>query len=238
MDEIKMSNSVDIVISRFNEDLKWTLEYPFNRFNYIVYNKGPNEEFVKDRVKEIINIDNVGNECHTYLYHCYLKYNELSDITVFLPGSIEQPFKKYKAVFTLEYILTNNCAVFWGWKVNNIKDHLYNFQIDSYRGLSKQNQILHKGSELIPCKSRPFGKWFENVFGNIKVEYWSYNSIFSIDKRDILSKSTEYYKEFYMLFTNTNMELVHYVERCWNGVFYPLNYTVCVEQKINIPEIL
>ena len=44
-------NSVDIVISRFNEDLKWTLEYPFNRFKYIVYNKGVNEEFVKDHVK-------------------------------------------------------------------------------------------------------------------------------------------------------------------------------------------
>ena len=39
--------NIDIVISRYNEDLKWTLEEPFNEFQYIVYNKGDNEEFEK-----------------------------------------------------------------------------------------------------------------------------------------------------------------------------------------------
>lgn len=39
--------NIDIVVSRYNEDLKWMNEYPFNKFQYIVYNKGVNENFCK-----------------------------------------------------------------------------------------------------------------------------------------------------------------------------------------------
>ena len=38
-------NNIDIIVSRFNEDLKWTLEFPFNKFQYIVYNKGNNDNY-------------------------------------------------------------------------------------------------------------------------------------------------------------------------------------------------
>ena len=32
-------------------------------------------------IKNIINLDNVGRESHTYLYHVINNYNNLSDIT-------------------------------------------------------------------------------------------------------------------------------------------------------------
>jgi len=32
-------NKMEIIISRFNEDLKWTTEDIFNEYKYIVYNK-------------------------------------------------------------------------------------------------------------------------------------------------------------------------------------------------------
>ena len=35
------NKTIQIVISRFNEDLKWTLSDPFNKYKYIVYNKNP-----------------------------------------------------------------------------------------------------------------------------------------------------------------------------------------------------
>ena len=47
-----------IIISRYNEDLKWTLEEPFNKFRYIVYNKGENDNFEKSLVNKIINLKN------------------------------------------------------------------------------------------------------------------------------------------------------------------------------------
>lgn len=76
-------DNIDIIVSRYNEDLKWTLEEPFNEFNYIVYNKGDNDDFEKTHVKEIINILNVGREGHSYLYHIVENYNDLNNVLVF-----------------------------------------------------------------------------------------------------------------------------------------------------------
>ena len=50
-----MSN-IEIIISRYNEDLKWTTEDIFNEYKYTVYNKGDNDNFSK------INIDK-SNKC-------------------------------------------------------------------------------------------------------------------------------------------------------------------------------
>ena len=81
---------IELVISRYNETLAWTQVPPFNQFRYTVYNKGPNDVFEKSRVDKVIPLENVGNECHTYLSHILLNYNSLKPITVFLPGSLER----------------------------------------------------------------------------------------------------------------------------------------------------
>ena len=49
-------SNVTVVIARYNEDLAWLNETPFNLFEYIVYNKGDNDNFVKTNVKQIINL--------------------------------------------------------------------------------------------------------------------------------------------------------------------------------------
>ena len=38
---------VEIVVARYNEDLEWIKNEPFNKYKYTVYNKGPNENYVK-----------------------------------------------------------------------------------------------------------------------------------------------------------------------------------------------
>ena len=47
-----MSN-IEIIVSRYNEDLKWTTENIFNEFKYVVYNKGINDNFEKTNVKQM-----------------------------------------------------------------------------------------------------------------------------------------------------------------------------------------
>ena len=42
-----MTLKIEIIISRFNEDLKWTTCGIFNDYRYIVYNKGDNDDFEK-----------------------------------------------------------------------------------------------------------------------------------------------------------------------------------------------
>ena len=83
-----------IIISRFNEDLSWTTEFPFDQYKYIVYNKGNNDNFEKKNVSEVINLLNVGRCDHTYLYHIVKNYDNLSSILIFLPGSLNMKKKK------------------------------------------------------------------------------------------------------------------------------------------------
>ena len=72
--------NVIVIISRYNENLSWLLESPFNQFKYIVYNKGINNNFEKTNVIQIINLPNVGKCDHTYLYHIVENYDNLSNI--------------------------------------------------------------------------------------------------------------------------------------------------------------
>ena len=77
--------SIIVIVARYNEDLKWINTDPFNKFKYIVYNKCINDNFEKNNVIKIINLPNVGRDCHTFLYHIYNNYYNLNDITIFLP---------------------------------------------------------------------------------------------------------------------------------------------------------
>jgi hypothetical protein len=46
---------IQIVIARYNENLKWMKEMPFEGHEYIVYNKGPNEDFYRsEHLKNVI----------------------------------------------------------------------------------------------------------------------------------------------------------------------------------------
>jgi hypothetical protein len=87
---------IQIVVSRYNEDLSWILEEPFNKFQYIVYNKGTNENFEKKNVVKIVSLSNVGKNDHTYLHHIIENYSNLSDITIFSQDQLILIIKKKK----------------------------------------------------------------------------------------------------------------------------------------------
>jgi len=87
-------SNITIIVSRFNENLNWINEFPFNQFKYIVYNKGNNENFEKNNVVKIVKLENIGRCDHTFLYHIIENYDNLSNIVVFFPGSIDIQDKK------------------------------------------------------------------------------------------------------------------------------------------------
>ena len=135
-------DNIKIIVSRYNEELSWTLEPVFNEFKYIVYNKGNNEDFEKINVLKIINIDNVGREGHTYLYHIVENYENLNNILVFLPGSINLGNKKEVAIDLINRIKNNkgNAAVFVGRYLNNgVFDEFKNFHLENWKCTDKNN---------------------------------------------------------------------------------------------------
>jgi hypothetical protein len=69
-----------IVIARYNECLNWILPYDDCT---IVYNKGDDNI---PPFSNVVKLENLGREGHTYLYHIITNYNKLSDRVTFSQG--------------------------------------------------------------------------------------------------------------------------------------------------------
>jgi len=229
-------DKINFIISRYNENLKWTLEYPYNKYKYIVYNKGNNENFEKKNVIKVITLPNIGRETHTYLYHIINNYDNFKDINVFFPGSIDTTHNIFKKKLIssklINYIEKYNTPVFISFnniKNNKIVDEFRYFQVDSYSSTTKENFYLNKESKTEKCFYRPYYKWYNKLFGNRQSNTVIHYGIFSVDKRDILQYPKDYYEKLITYVNNSsNPEAGHYFEKSWGVIFSPFNYTKVV----------
>jgi hypothetical protein len=233
MEKINYKNNVEIVISRYNEDLSWLNEYPFNQFEYIIYNKGDNSNFLKTNVNKIVNLPNVGRCDHTYLYHVSNNYNNLSDIVVFLPGSVNVEGKKEKAINILTNIIKKNYkeACFIGNFCDSVKNHFQNFKISHHKCVDPRNYMKNNETKLFKCAIRPYGNWYNYFFKNTPAHWYTFSGVFSIDKRDIIQHPVERYiilKD--IVGVHSNPESGHYIERSWGVIFYPLIHTIKIKK--------
>lgn len=226
----------EIVISRYNEDLSFLLNDDFKKyrdhFDITIYNKGPditNQE-IKDLCK-IHQLPNVGRECHTFLYHIIENYDNLSDLTIFLPGSFyNTPFKKERAMKILDLAYENKDqeeqkSIFFVQKADKpIREFFKDFTIDSYVSSSNENkQILKEEDHRIQnSPERPYYQWFDKNFHDNKTNLFFYNCIFSVCKDDILKNDIEIYNKLMnYLKDHKNPEVGHYMERSWCALFNP-----------------
>lgn len=219
---------VEIIVSRYNETLSWTLIEPFNQFKYTVYNKGDDELFEKTHVTKIINLPNVGRNDHTYLYHIVANYDKLSLITVFFPGSINLKYKMRRAKTILTNIMrpNNEKGVFVGHACEGIFDKFKNFYIDDYVCSSKMNRIKNSETKLKVCAVRPYGNWYRIFFGKEDTPIYTYWGIFSIHRNDIIQHDVNRYGILLStVSTHSNPEAGHYIERSWGKIFHPMNFT-------------
>jgi hypothetical protein len=221
---------MEIIVARYNENLSWMLEYPFNKFKYTVYNKGVNDDFDKTHVTKIINLPNVGRCDHTYLYHIVHNYNQLATINVFFPGSLNNEHKKQNAIKILTNILKYKTAIFLGTYSHNVKRQFSDFTLDNWTCTDSANASLNGENKLLPAILRPFGKWFQYHFGNIRVEYWCIHGVFSIHKLDILKHNINRYQQLLgAVGRHSNPEVGHYIERSWAAIFHPLILTKVIK---------
>lgn len=228
---------IEIIVARYNEDLKWTLDSPFNQFRYTVYNKGINDDFEKSNVTKIVSLENVGRCDHTYLYHIVNNFDSLSDINIFFPGSLNNEHKKANAIKILENIKKYKTAIFLGKQTNNLKKEFSNFTLTNWNCTDPSNMALNSESKLCPALIRPYGKWFQYHFGNINVRYWCIHGVFSIHKIDIIKHNIKRYQDLLAAVArHSNPEVGHYIERSWAAIFHPLILTKVekIKSPINI----
>jgi hypothetical protein len=213
-------SDVMIVISRYNEDLEWLKEEPFNKYPVIVYNKGNNDNFYKSpKIQQVIYLENVGREGHTYLYHIINNYNNLNNITLFLPGSINIERKKLMAISIINEIEKNNKTAFL---LLDVDDSMYNFHMDNYESSDNKNKILNVGNKTKESDIRPFGEWFKKYVNSSFLTKTSYCGIFSVTRENIIKNNIEYYIQFInQVNDHHNPEVGHYLERSWYTIFNP-----------------
>lgn len=223
---------MQLVVSRYNENLEWLKEEPFNKHPVICYNKGPNNDFYKPEGMKVVNVENVGRCDHTYIYHVVKNYDNLAQHTMFLPGSCNMPNKMYKARWWIEEIEKTDKGVFIGLNTNDgIKNDLYSFQLDEWSASDDKNKSLNPESSLKLSDLRPFGKWFEKHFKDIKVPFYTLGGIMGIEKENILQHPKSYYEGFLSeLDKHSNPEVGHYYERAWGAIFFPMDNVHFIDQ--------
>jgi hypothetical protein len=225
------NNDIELVISRYNEDLKWLENEPFNKYKYIVYNKGNNDNFYKsDNFKGEIKLPNVGRETHSYLIHIINNYDNhtFSNITVFLPGSIELEHKYERGKKLLyEIEKTNNSNVFSCIFTDKPVREVFNhFQIDNYISSNNNNRNINNDPTIEIAEVRPFGEWYSKIFNNINIDNncFTQNALFGITKETIFKNSKSYYEDLIVhVDKHHNPEAGHYFERSWDTVFMAEN---------------
>jgi hypothetical protein len=226
------NNDKEIVIARFNENLEWLKEYPFNNYSVICYNSGNDNNFYQPKNMKIIHIKNIGKEAYTYLYHIINNYNNLANLTIFLPGSTNTKHKINTAIKLVEATEKFNKTIFMSTEYNDVKKDLYDFKLDKWCSTSKENILKNKDCDLPLSKIRPFGLWYKEIFGNIKTKYVNYYGLLSIQKKHIIQKPLEFYKKLLNEFKNPNDEVAHYFERSWEAIFYPMNDSIFIKQEL------
>lgn len=215
---------IKLVVSRFNESVDWFNKSPFDKFKIKCYNKGPaltNTD--PDPRIEISELPNVGRCDHTYLYFIVENYHCLPDITIFLPGSCLDDTKAEKTKFIIEKTVQTANTVFSGYRLPDIANNIYDFNLTEYECNNTENKSLNPEVKLKPSPIRPFGAWYKHNFGNLRTNFILFRGIFSVHKSHILSHPKEYYENLLSyLDTHSNPEAGHYFERAWPAIFYPI----------------
>ena len=221
LEHMETNIKITLVISRYNEDLEWLKEEPFNKYPVIIYNKGINNNYYIPPNAITYKLPNVGRCDHTYLYHIIKYYDLLEGNIIFLPGSNNIKYKMKKSLKLIKYIEMLNKTVFIGYYFDNVKKNLYNFKLSNYIATNSNNAKLNPEKKLTLSPIRPFGKWYDHHFGDMKINYVSYYGIIGINSEDILQHPKSYYENLIKdVSTSSNPEAGHYFERAWNAIFY------------------
>ena len=129
--------NVDIVVARYNEKVEWFGNSMFANHRVICYNKsldGPDMLGWDHRTAptHVYNIENVGRCDHTYLYHIVNNYDQLADVTVFLPASCLDGIKACNTKHVMDIVMRTKTTVLPNtYDVGgDVRKTMYGFQMD------------------------------------------------------------------------------------------------------------
>jgi len=209
---------IELVVARYEEDISWLKEIPQDFYSKIyIYNKGSIEQFDIPK-SEVFSLENVGREGHTYLHHIFTNYNNLADVTIFIPGSANTfPNKKNDLSEILKYVKDNRSSSVRCYRDPNYISSLRNFRIDNWESTSKEN-VGKSQSKIEPSSERPLIEWYKKHFNHDSVSAITHYGVVAASKEDIHKRPPEFYKKISDEMLSANPETGHYVERTWKDI--------------------
>jgi hypothetical protein len=212
------TNNIEIVIARYNEDLSWLRRGPFNSYPNIIYNKGKSSIDPFPMTHSVVNLENTGRDYGTYMHHIVTNYDNLANLTIFLPGSTDNAGKERKAIRLLMETEKHQDTVFLGDHVDNILRDKFDFCMDSYMGSDARND---RNQALTHAAIRPFGPWYINHFQALLTQKVCFQGVVAVSRRDALQQPVSYYQSFLdELSVGSNPEVGHYIEHSWQAIFH------------------
>ena len=196
-----------LVVARYNEDVSWVREFP----KKIIYNKGDITTIPADLQQYVVNLENVGREAHTYLYHIIKNWDTLDNVTIFSQGKFSDHInlspKQFKEQFSNIVGGSTNYSDSTAWGKSS---RSYNFNLKEWSDRELGNSHL------------TYGPWFERVFNckynDSTLVYTA--AIFSVEKHKILTRPKEFYEKLIkeVNYANSTIE-AHFMERSWIETF-------------------
>lgn len=212
-----------VVMSRYGENVDEIITI-FNKL--YLYDKNPedNENHYKSIKPDVIyqKLENIGKCDHTYLKYIIDNYDNLNEVTMFLPASLL--YNNYKIILFNAMI---NCynknlknSIFFKNPVSTL-ELFFNFNIITHHTTCKANNIdKEKIIYTDPCSERTFGEWYLKNFGPVINNLGSYGGIVIVKKQDILSRPKSFYENLIKyLEVGVSPMAGHYFERAWATIF-------------------
>jgi len=198
------TRQLEIIVARYKEDISW-----LNNIKNIKYKSVYNKFYLEN-----ISLPNIGREAHTYLYHIYNNYDNLSEINLFSQGD---------PIF--------HCPDFIS-RVNNLD--LDKIRLPYFFG-STGIENCHGNNDSRHPNGLPIYYFLDLLFDK-KVSpndrfTVPYGAIFLVSKEIILHRPKDFYGFLLKFTTNETTPIEAYIiERLWPFIF-DINLSLSLKYK-------
>lgn len=212
-----MKNKPHLVISRYNEDISWVDDLISHNFNVFIYNKGSKLNTPNNDKLNVIEIENIGRESHTYLYHIKNNYDSLPEKIIFTQA---HPDDHVSENFKSEFLHFSNSEESFRYFSKNILEMSILEDGVEESGILNGSFWRNRHSLSSCCVTVP-----KNLISNIEDKEWKFGTgaIFGVDRKSILSRGIEFYLDCIEVLNNSS-DLInppegHAFERSWYLIF-------------------
>jgi hypothetical protein len=217
------AKEIELVVARYAEDIRWINDFPKGIFKRIkIYNKGADLDYTIEGA-EVIKLENIGREPHTYLTHIVNNYdnkdsNEL--VTLFLPGSVKnKPYKSIQLDKIWDSLKNNHKSIILS--VASDKQSIEKekgLRVPEYISTNNGNKKLNPNARVNRSHDGSLGEWFYKHFPGEEIKCLSINCIFAVTKNDIHKRKLDFYKGLLNMVSSKHPEIGHYMERLWSSI--------------------